>query len=235
MGVIYLRTNKINGKQYVGQATDLKARQRTWKSINHYAGKAIYNARKKYGIDAFDFEILKECKDEELNQWEMYYIKELNTKVPNGYNMTDGGEASWVKGKHLSEEHKKRIGKANKGKKRSIEAIRKWSEAHKGKHLSEEHKKKISEALKGRKPSEEAIRKSVEAHKGKKLSLERIKKTVEKISKVVIQIDKDTNEIIAEFPSTMEVQRQLGFANQNISLCCREAYKTAYGYKWQYK
>lgn len=235
MGVIYLRTNKVNGKKYVGQAVDIEQRQRTWKSINHYAGKAIYNARNKYGIDAFDFEILKECEDEELNKWEMYYIKELNTKVPNGYNMTDGGEASWIKGKHLSEEHKRKIGDGNKGKKRSEESKRKWSEAHKGKHLSEEHKKKISERMKGRKPSEEAIRKSVEAHKGKKLSLERIKKTVEKISKVVIQIDKDTNEIIAEFPSTMEVQRQLGFANQNISLCCREVNNTAYGYKWQYK
>lgn len=235
MGYIYLRTNRINGKKYVGQATNLEVRQKTWKSKNHYAGKAIYNARNKYGVDNFGFEILKECDDKELDYWEKYYIKELNTKVPYGYNMTDGGEASWVKGKHLSEEHKKKIGKANKGKKRSTEAKRKWSEAHKGKHLSEEHKKKISEALKGRKPSEEAIRKSVEAHKGKKLSLERIKKTVEKISKVVIQIDKDTNEIIAEFPSTMEVQRQLGFANQNISQCCRGKLKSSYGFKWQYK
>ena len=236
MGVIYVRPNLINGKKYVGKTTDLKVRQSKWNSLSHpYAGKAINAARAKYGIEAFGFEILKECDDKELNFWEKYYIKELNTKVPYGYNMTDGGEASWIKGKHLSDEHKRKIGEGNKGKKRSTELIRKIVEAHKGKHLSEEHKKKISEALKGRKPSEEAIRKSVEAHKGKKLSLERIKKTVEKISKVVIQIDKDTNEIIAEFPSTMEVQRQLGFANQNISLCCREVYKTAYGYKWQYK
>lgn len=235
MGYIYLRTNRINGKKYVGQATNLEVRQKTWKSKNHYAGKAIYNARNKYGVDNFGFEILKECDDKELDYWEKYYIKELNTKVPYGYNMTDGGEASWVKGKHLSEEWKRKIGEGNKGKKRSTEAKRKWSEAHKGKHLSEEHKKKISEALKGRKPSEEAIRKSVEAHKGKKLSLERIKKTVEKISKVVIQIDKDTNEIIAEFPSTMEVQRQLGFANQNISQCCKGKQKTCGGFKWQYK
>ena len=95
MGVIYLRTNKVNGKQYVGQVTTkrFKARQNKWKSNSYrYAGKAINNARAKYGIDAFDFEILKECDDKELDFWEMYYIKELNTKVPNGYNMTDGGE-----------------------------------------------------------------------------------------------------------------------------------------------
>ena len=87
MGYIYLRTNKINGKKYVGQVITrrFKARQKAWNCLTQpYAGPAINAARAKYGIDAFDFEILKECEDEEMNKWEMYYIKELNTKVPNG-------------------------------------------------------------------------------------------------------------------------------------------------------
>jgi hypothetical protein len=67
-----------------------------------------------------------------------------------------------------------------------------------------------------------------------------------KISKPVLQIDKNTNEIIAEFPSTMEIERQLGFANTHISNCCKGGYfnndrnkwvnvSQAYGYKWRYK
>lgn len=56
-----------------------------------------------------------------------------------------------------------------------------------------------------------------------------------KISKPVLQIDKDANEVIAEFPSAMEVQRQLGFANQHISDCCNGKFKQAYGYKWSFK
>lgn len=50
---------------------------------------------------------------------------------------------------HLSEETKRKISEAKKGKKRkpfSKEHKKRLSEAHKGKHLSEEHKKKISKA-----------------------------------------------------------------------------------------
>ena len=54
------------------------------------------------------------------------------------------------------------------------------------------------------------------------------------LSKTVLQIDKNTNEVIAEFPSTMEIKRQLGFAFTNISACCLGKRKTAYGYKWRY-
>ena len=117
MGYIYVRTNKINSKKYVGQAKDLEVRQNRWDNLNQsYAGNAINNARKKYGIDAFDFEILKECEDEELNKWEMYYIKELNTKVPNGYNMTDGGGGICGYSCPHTEEWKRKIGEKHKGK-----------------------------------------------------------------------------------------------------------------------
>ena len=61
------------------------------------------------------------------------------------------------RGKHISEEHKRKISDANKGKKHSEEARRKMSESkkgkptwNKGKKLSEEHKRKMSEAGKGK-------------------------------------------------------------------------------------
>lgn len=52
-------------------------------------------------------------------------------------------------------------------------------------------------------------------------------------SKRVQQFDLNGN-FIAEFPSTKEVERQLGFSNPNISNACRNKYKQAYGYKWKY-
>lgn len=284
MGFIYLRTNKINGKQYVGQAVDIDKRQRDWNCLLcRYAGSAINNARNKYGIDAFEFEILKECKDDELNKWEMYYIKELNTKRPYGYNLTDGGDGTsgfshteetkkklseLHKGKHHSEEAKNKISKALKNRKRkphSEETKKKLSEANKGKHLTEEARKKMSEARKGekhwfygkhwseearkklsdshkgKKHSEEWKKKISNAHKGKKHSEESKKKMTElqknnsKKSKPVLQINKYTNEIVAEFPSTMEVQRQLSFKNANISKCCNGKRKTCGGFIWRYK
>ena len=201
MGYIYLRTNKINGKKYVGQVTTkrFKARQNKWNNLNQpYAGNVITNARAKYGIESFGFEILKECEDNELNHWEMYYIKELNTKVPYGYNMTDGGDGK--SGFTVSEETKKKISEAQKGKTT-------WN---KGKHHSDETRKKISESRKG-------------------------KDINGKLSKPVLQIDIKTNEIIKEFPSTREVQRQLGFGENAIRHCCKGRTKTSCGYKWQYK
>lgn len=55
-----------------------------------------------------------------------------------------------------------------------------------------------------------------------------------KKSKCIIQYDLSNN-YIKEFPSTKEIERELGFAHSNISACCRGKYKQAYGYKWIYK
>lgn len=53
-------------------------------------------------------------------------------------------------------------------------------------------------------------------------------------SKMVLQIDPTTGDVIAEFPSTMEVQRQLGLRNSHISACCRGQQNTCGGFKWRY-
>lgn len=69
----------------------------------------------------------------------------LTVKEHNAFN----------KGKHHTEETKKKLSEANKGKKMSEESKKKNSEAHKGnsyrlgKHHSEETKKKMGEAKKG--------------------------------------------------------------------------------------
>lgn len=59
------------------------------------------------------------------------------------------------------------------------------------------------------------------------------KTTNGKCSKPVLQIDQLTDTIIAEFPSTREVQRQLGLTH--ISECCKGNRKTCGGFKWKYK
>ena len=71
------------------------------------------------------------------------------------------------KGKHHSEESRKKMSEAKKGKHRSDDTRRKISEAEKGKHLSKETRNKISEAHKGKHLSEEIRNKMSEAHKGK--------------------------------------------------------------------
>ena len=95
MGYIYLRTNRINGKQYIGQAVDFKSRH-----ADHKCGKGIRDnsridlAFRKYGEKNFEIEILASApnmSDDEardyLNALEEYYIWKYNTfKDPFHYN-----------------------------------------------------------------------------------------------------------------------------------------------------
>lgn len=117
MKCIYLRTNLVNGKQYVGQTNDYTSREYDWKCLKaKYANNHISNARKKYGLDNWSVEILKECNSQdELNTWEKYYIKQYSTKHPNGYNLTDGGNG--ISGFKHSDEAKKKMSESTKGKK----------------------------------------------------------------------------------------------------------------------
>ena len=55
-----------------------------------------------------------------------------------------------------------------------------------------------------------------------------------KCSKSVLQFTLD-NILIKEYPSTKQVERELGFAHTNISACCNGKYKQMYGYIWRYK
>lgn len=54
-----------------------------------------------------------------------------------------------------------------------------------------------------------------------------------KKSKRVQAFDKEGN-LIYDFPSTMEAERQFGFNNGSISQCCNGKRKTAHGYIWKY-
>lgn len=92
-----------------------------------------------------------------------------------------------------------------------IERIVEKNKGRKLPPLKEETREKISKRLKGK----------YNTHK----------------SKPVLQIEKNTNDVIAEFPSMSEVQRQLGIKISNIHNCCKgkKGYYTAGGFKWQYK
>ena len=90
---------------------------------------------------------------------------------------------SWMKGKHHTDETKKKISDTKKGRKLSIKHRVNIGIGNKGKKLSEETKLKISKARKGYKPSIEHRRKISETLKGnipwnfgKKMSVEHCKK-----------------------------------------------------------
>ena len=161
-GVIYIITNKLNGKQYVGQTIqDLKKRLARHRNDDR---PGISQAIKKYGWENFSVEVIEEYENrDKLNEREIFWIAKLNTKTPNGYNLTTGGKGG---GEHIVTE----------------EMRRKLSESHLGHTVTEETRKRISATCKakgikppswkGRHHKEESLKKISAINKGKKISAE---------------------------------------------------------------
>lgn len=92
---IYMFTNNVksnengNPLRYIGQSIDIDERYRSHKG--RYGKSLLYDDFEIYGFENFTFEILIECKEEELDDFEIYCIEDYNTLWPNGYNLTKGG------------------------------------------------------------------------------------------------------------------------------------------------
>lgn len=86
-GFIYLTTNKINGKKYIGMCKN------THRENYIGSGKLLKQAVKKYGKENFDRVILQECETlDELSESEIYWINFYNAVRDNNfYNLTSGG------------------------------------------------------------------------------------------------------------------------------------------------
>lgn len=135
MWYLYTVVNGVNNKQYVGIATNVGRR---W--IEHKCGhgsKLLYQAIQKYGIENFTFDVLCEGAEDSIKQLEAVLIAQLNTKVPHGYNLTDGGEGTC--GWKPSAKTRKKMSVSHKGQKNGMY----------GKKHSETTKEKISSKRKG--------------------------------------------------------------------------------------
>ena len=109
---IYMVVNMINHKKYIGQSKNIKKRFQShhlvdYKNENNcnYNTK-FYQAIRKYGIDNFEVIVLQLCKEEELDNLEIKFIKEFDT-FKNGYNSTEGGQF-WSPNIHSEEIEMKR-------------------------------------------------------------------------------------------------------------------------------
>ncbi len=103
----------------------------------------LNNAWKKYGEENFEYEILCFCDEGDLNEMEQMYIQKFDS-YNNGYNCTLGGDG--IVGYRHTDEAKRKIGDAFRGKHLPDDFKKKLSEIQKGKHLTEEHKHALSVA-----------------------------------------------------------------------------------------
>lgn len=180
---IYQITNIASQMSYIGMTTT--GIQNRWNAHCRRSRKAKYyfhKAIKKYGINNFCVKKLDEAYSlEEANVLEQYYISTLNTLVPNGYNMTAGGDGtlghahSKESKQKMSLTHKNKVG-LNLGKKFSKQTRIKMSLAKSGILKSETHKFNMCLGHKNRKeviingkwyPSLNAARKDLKMGKKK--------------------------------------------------------------------
>ena len=151
---VYKITNLVNGKVYIGASKNIEKR---WS--NHRRGHTtIADDLKTFGLENFKFEVLLECPEDMLAQWERDMICLYDSDDPEkGYNSPKDRPYSLKmsevhRGHKLSEEHKRKLSESQKGKHNithSEETKRKISEAHRGRPgtpRSEETKRKMSEA-----------------------------------------------------------------------------------------
>lgn len=87
MSIIYLITNNVNGKRYIGKTTKtMESRFRRHKYSAANPKTYLHKAMAKYGFDAFVVSLIEHADD--LDSREKYWIAKLQPE----YNMTVGGE-----------------------------------------------------------------------------------------------------------------------------------------------
>ena len=107
VGEIYKITNTQNGMIYIGQTRSHRLNHNKYRPFGYLGrftdhireanstkkntSKYLNSALLKYGVDSFTCERIHICGIDELDHFEILYIKEYNSKYPTGYNLTDGG------------------------------------------------------------------------------------------------------------------------------------------------
>lgn len=254
MGYIYRIKNIVTGKYYIGESKDKNIQSR-WNThirlVNQNKGcPALRDAVKKYGWDKFKFEIICICFDSDRYIYERHYIQKYNSQVPNGYNITKGGEGGGFEGKTHSESTRKRLSEASTKyysdpEKRKENSVR-VKEAMKSVNIrermqkSEKWKKAVEKMKQGKKVSEETkqkIRESVTKYfQGDDLNKNNIKNhrkimakaRGKKVSQYTLE-----GEFIATYESMKEAERQTGCNDDCIRNVIKGKTQTAKGFKWK--
>lgn len=165
--IVYLATNRVNGKRYVGatsHALDFRRRQHEQApNAKRTTCRYFHAAMKKYGSDAFEWMVLASCEtfDEGLRE-EIRLIAEIRPE----YNLTVGGQGTT--GRVVSQAQRDHHSSVMKGRKRSAESIAKMIATNTGRKRAPEHRKRMSEGRKGMKFSPEHCQNIGLARKGKK-------------------------------------------------------------------
>lgn len=241
-GFIYITTNLVNGKRYLGQK---KFDDGSWKRYLG-SGKAFRAALNLYKKENFRRDIIYICySQKELNDVEYELSVFLNVvEDPDWYNLVYGGGSTT--GWHHSEETKRKVGEANKNQ--PEETRRKQSESAKAR-CTDEWKRKMAEINKGRWSDENnpnygnrdwtgENNPNYGNHNWRGDNNPRHKNPLRGIdngrARSVVQLTKDL-QFIKRWDYISEAANFLGKGIENIVSCCKYTIPSAYGYIWVYE
>lgn len=89
LGIIYIITNKVNGKVYIGQTRKALSERMRHHFSKYETCTKLKEAITSYGKDNFTYNVLELVPYSKLNEREAYYIAQYNS-VSNGYNIKKG-------------------------------------------------------------------------------------------------------------------------------------------------
>lgn len=206
--IIYVFTNKINGKKYVGQ-TSRNFKERVGEHLRRnvtYFDKAL----KKYGISNFDYEIVDNaCSIDELNEKEKFWIVKNDSMIPNGYNLCEGGGVTVGYTHSMESKIKMSISKRESG------VMRGTNNHYYGKRHTPEIREKMAQKWTEERRNEQS-RRSREMDR----------------SYLFVKVrNMDTGEI---YNSVKEASNVTGVLATHITRVCKGKRKSAGGIRWEY-
>lgn len=255
MGFIYLVTNSINGKMYVGQT--IKTPTKRW---NEHCSEAkicrddnyFHNAIRKYGKDAFTVKVLESnIPKNMLNDRESFWIAKYKT-FGNGYNLTSGGGQAFF----VSAETRTRIGNSVRGEKNGFygrkhnlttlgtckrvyqfnqkgELVGEYISTGEAARITGFDFSKIAAVCRGGR-GRRSYRGFVWSYLNEEPSIHHLRK-IQKAKTPVRQLTKD-GKLVQQFASAAEAAASLGKPHgaTNITACCRGRLKSSCGFRWEY-
>lgn len=212
----------IGTSKYYNRAYRHKSRSDFWKRVSNKGG--------------YEVEILMDNLTwEQACEKEKEFIKlygRIDLKTGCLVNMTDGGDGAI--NAIISEEHRKSVAEANRIRVFTNEQREKMAERMSKRNNDTEFRAKITEGLRNsEKVLANARNLGIKAKGRKHSDLTKKKISDSKIKKPIIQYDLNGN-FIKKWESSCQIERDLNFDQSNISSCCKEKYKQAYGFKWEY-
>ncbi len=220
--IIYKTTCLVNGKIYIGQHECGRDCKNSAHECNYLGSGTIFKrALKKHGKENFKIEILEDLhKMNTKIAWffEEAYIQKYDARnIKIGYNVAKAS-SSFMTGVKFTENHKRKISLSHLGKTFSSESKQKMGQRGEnhhffGKHHSSETKLKMSFYS-----GEKSHMYGKPAHNRKK----------------IIQVNKDTKEIIKIWDCVSHASKSYNISLPNIISCCKGKRKTVFGFIWKY-